>query len=305
MSRPFVGAIVIAIVFAGAAILAQTLPSSPRFEVASIKPAAPLTQAEMVSGKYHRGLKFDPSRVELRWMPLAELIGLAYGFERSQMLGPDWLIRPSPLESRIFNIQATVPEGPSKSQVPEMLRGLLAERFKLIAHREMKDGTVYGLVIGDRGSKLKEVVPGAKTPITPPPGSKIGADFGFGDDDHVTAFSNGSISTTFITGPGGDMKITGENIPGCIDHIEATRVTPAWLAKRLTAICDLRVVDMTGLTGSYQMTLDLPQVGAAKSDVSISSVSGALAKLGLKLEKRKSSIEFLVVDHVERDPTAN
>ena len=43
-----------------------------------------------------------------------------------------------------------MPEGTTKEQVPEMLRTLLAERFKLTIHRETKDHAVYALVVARR-----------------------------------------------------------------------------------------------------------------------------------------------------------
>jgi uncharacterized protein (TIGR03435 family) len=50
----------------------------------------------------------------------------AYGIKSTpQIEGPDWL-----WEER-YDIDATLPEGASREQVPAMLRGLLADRFKL------------------------------------------------------------------------------------------------------------------------------------------------------------------------------
>ena len=55
-----------------------------------------------------------------------------------------------------FDIAARLPEGATKDDVPEMLRALLVERFKLAAHREKSEQPVLGLVVGKGGPKLKE-----------------------------------------------------------------------------------------------------------------------------------------------------
>jgi uncharacterized protein (TIGR03435 family) len=106
---------------------------------------------------------------------------------------------------------------------------------------------------------------------------------------------------------------------------------------------DHPVVDATGLKGFYRMMLDLPvdvyrnaimrrpipaDVAAALGRTPFSSPAGASAtgtdasgvnasdppgkavfaaieKLGLKLDSRKTPIETLVIEHVEKNPTAN
>jgi len=88
------------------------------------------------------------------------------------------------------------------------------------------------------------------------------------------------------------------------------------------------VADMTGLKGTYELAvefslsdlvsslrdqgIEIPTgpggggPGAAPSDPSgDSTVSDALGKLGLKLEKSKAMVEQLVVDHVEKTATEN
>jgi uncharacterized protein (TIGR03435 family) len=60
------------------------------------------------------------------------------------------------------------------------------------------------------------------------------------------------------------------------------------------------VIDRTGISGIYDFTLDWA------SDDSAPSVFTALQEqLGLKLEAQKGSVEVLVVDSMERKPSAN
>jgi uncharacterized protein (TIGR03435 family) len=90
-----------------------------------------------------------------------------------------------------------------------------------------------------------------------------------------------------------------------------------FLARRSDLPQDLPVLDMTGLKGFYNLTLDwVPehrQSGDSRSDLPAvaDSPSGPMLltalqeQLGLKLETRKAPIEILVVDHAERVPSEN
>ena len=40
-----------------------------------------------------------------------------------------------------------------------MLQALLADRFKLTIHRSTTEHSIYALIVGKNGSKLKEAVP--------------------------------------------------------------------------------------------------------------------------------------------------
>lgn len=53
-----------------------------------------------------------------------------------------------------FEIEATLPPGRSREQVPEMLQTMLADRFKLAYHRETREYRVKVLTVGKSGMKL-------------------------------------------------------------------------------------------------------------------------------------------------------
>jgi uncharacterized protein (TIGR03435 family) len=83
--------------------------------------------------------------------------------------------------------------------------------------------------------------------------------------------------------------------------IMAANATMAGLAAILSMRLDRQVVDETGLAGNYSFTLQW----AATPQVDGPPVFGAVQEqLGLKLEARKATVEFVVVDHAER-PTEN
>lgn len=62
---------------------------------------------------------------------------------------------------------------------------------------------------------------------------------------------------------------------------------------------DRRVVDFTGLTGTFDLTLDWGGENGPSIFTAIQE------QLGLKLEARKIPLEVFVVDHVSRVPTPN
>src|SRR5947208_16668258 len=112
------------LLLAAAAAFGQAPAGTRVFDVATIRPAAPLDQAKVMSGQFRVGMSVDGSRVDIRFFSLADLIRTAYKVKQFQLSGPDWM------GSERWDVQAKLPEGTNKDQVPEMLQALLAERFK-------------------------------------------------------------------------------------------------------------------------------------------------------------------------------
>jgi uncharacterized protein (TIGR03435 family) len=284
------------------------------FEVVSIKPSAGFTPADLASGRIHLGMRISPGRVEIGFTPLKSLIALAFRVEPEQVSGPDWMATSQP-----FDIVAKMPEGASREQVPEMLRALLVERFKLSAHAGTKDQPVYALVAGRNGPRMKESAPD-KHPTVPNPKTPITADYESGDS-HVMATGKGNSGIAFISGgAGGEMKVSMAN---GLAHLEVSDMTIDGLAKILMPQFDRPVVNMTGLKGRYEFMIDVPANSYAtrsravvsprgdslsaplQEDLSNSSIRASLAKLGLELDKRTAPVSVVVVDHVEKMPTDN
>src|SRR5262249_24864951 len=108
-------------------------------------------------------------------------------------------------------------------------------------------------------------------------------------------------------------------------QLQIAKITMAALADRLTQFLDRPVLDATGLKGNYQVTLDLPReamsgmafaqklvavAGSGSFGVPDASVSGApiintVKDLGLDLQSRKAPIDTIIVDRLEKRPTAN
>lgn len=304
----------VAMVLAAGSLLAQ----APAFEVASVKPSEPITPAMVAAGKLHAGMKIDGKRVDIGNFALMQLICKAYDVKAYQVSGPAWL-QAVGMTGQRFDIVANLPEGATKEQVPQMLQGLLAERFKLAIHRDTKEQPVYAMVVGKGGVKIKESAAPAPAPdgTAPHPG--------------VTGSSSVSINQTkggavVSDGTGKQQKMM-PSPDGKSMRLEITGATMAELAEGLSPLTDHPIVDMTGLTGKYDVTLDISMqdlmnaaraagaaVPAASADPSKSadaasdpggSVFTAVQALGLKLEPRKTPLAQIVVDHVEKMPTEN
>jgi uncharacterized protein (TIGR03435 family) len=293
------------------------------FEVASVKPAGPLNMGAMQQGKMPRiGMKVDGQVVDIGSMTLKDLVRLAYEVKDYQVTGPDWL--GTPMSAERFNIQATIPEGATEKDVPKMLQALLAERFKLVVHRENKDQPVYALIVAKGGPKMKPSEPDPATPEVPEEPKKGETVMGQGKDQvRISGNMGDGKGVTMKGGPMGQMKMS--MVDGRM-HMEAAKMKMADLAEFVTRFVDRPVVDMTELTGTYQATLDLSMddlknvaraqgMGAMMgdagkgstdaSDPAGSSIFQSIQQMGLKLDARKAPFPQIVIDHLEKMPTEN
>lgn len=120
------------------------------FEVASIKPAAPLEFGRTSIRRSVTKEKGVQGRLNYQGISLMDVIGDAYRIQHRQISGPDWLT------SQRFDILAVIPAAQSNDQIPEMLGALLQERFKLKMHEETKEEQVYRLVLANGGPKFQK-----------------------------------------------------------------------------------------------------------------------------------------------------
>jgi len=178
-------------------------------------------------------MNINGSRAEYGFMSLADLIPYAYHVERYQLSGPSWMN-----ETR-WDILAKIPEGQPADRAPEMMQNLLVERFKLSIHRENREQSVYALVVGQGGLKIKEEVH-EEEPV-------VGGGLNVRINNDGVAISDGATATMRMTpSPNGGVRL------------QMAKITMAALADRLTQFMDRPVVDATRLKGNYQVTLDLP-----------------------------------------------
>jgi uncharacterized protein (TIGR03435 family) len=311
------------------AAIGQTAPTKPAFEVASIKPSAPLDMAKMAAGIQagqmpRLGAHVDPARAEYLYMTLKQLIANAYNVKPYQVTGPDWL------DSERFDIEAKIPDGVAEGNAPLMLQTLLEDRFKLTAHRETKDRPVLALIVGKNGPKMQEAteIPQAFDPNAPPKPGEMQMDTPDGPA-RMSIGQNGQATVNL----GARGVITYQMNPTTMAmQMNAHSITMAGLADMLSQFAQVggsgrQVVDLTGLKGNYQLTLDFPmadlmnlarasgmtpppgaaspQTEGAPEPSGTSSLSESVQALGLKLDPRNAPVEDVVVDHVEKTPAEN
>lgn len=293
------------LILASAAAFGQASPPL-RFEVSSVRPGADpveLLRSGKVSGCI-QCTQVDGSRVTIASTTLLSLLMTAFGVRGDRISGPSWI------SSQHYEIQAILPAGATKEQLPEMFRALLVERFKLVARRVSKESDVYALVAGKGGLKMETAAASADLA-----GSKEFRVKGtLGDPE--------GISGT-VDGPAGPMRLTVSG-DGKIQHFELARTTPKALADMLTTMLGRPVIDRTGLEGPYHAALDIAaadtvdgaRIARNRADASAppadaaseptgASVFSAIERLGLKLEPTKAPVESVIIDRIEKVPAEN
>ncbi len=98
------------------------------------------------------------------------LLQEAYNIKAYQLSGgPGWS------ESDRYDIEAKAQGGATEDEMRPMLQRLLAERFKLIVHRQAKEMQVMLITAAKNGFKLHELKPGDPEPAPAPPKEGLSA----------------------------------------------------------------------------------------------------------------------------------
>jgi len=150
--RPAAALFLVGVIHAPFARAQAPSPATPQFEVASIRPHT-FTGA----GGGRLGVSLSGSRITGSIMTLNRLIIYAYDLKNDQISGgPSWAAS----SEDVYDIAAKAPgeEAPPVDRIRLMLQSLLAERFKLVVHRETRELPLYELVVARNGSKLKRHV---------------------------------------------------------------------------------------------------------------------------------------------------
>lgn len=264
------------------------------------RPAFDAVSVKRDSGLDPRGtFQFQPGgRFVMANIPLRPLIQMAYKVpitgNKGLILGaPDWV------DHIAYDIEAKADGDPPREQMLLMLQAMLADRFKLALHSETRQLPVYVLVLMKSGKTGPHLVAHAADNST---------------CDNLPAqprppLQPGEMPPRLPPPCGGGLR----NSTG---HLGA-EMTMETLAKSRSDYqqIDRPVVDRTGLSGTFDITLDyVPFVrsGQPSTAVSIgddpslpSTIFGALQEqLGLRLEPATGPVDVLVIDHVE-EPSPN
>ena len=246
--------------------------ASPSFEVSTVKPARPDATSS--------NLNLGESGIQSTNSPLLFLLQFAYGLNggsKDQLVGmPAWV------SSVPFDINAKVDEATAikissmktderVAATRQMVQALLADRFHLVVHHEIRVLPVLSLVIAAGGPRLQS----ASDSPTPP--------------NEWTGLHN--------PGPG---RTEGRDVP------VATLVNAL---SSMPEVGGQLVLDQTGLPARYNFTLTWASENRRPSDNRTDESGPSLftalkEQLGLQLQRRKAPVDCIVIDHIEQ-PSPN
>ena len=306
----------------GAETLQITIPEDA-FELASVKLVPPSSEAFRMAGVgenmqsmwigcpggYAYTTRLDPGRLTIPAASVLSLVMLAYGRDCTLVDGgPAWA-----RSGEYYEIQALLPKDTPVETVGALLKGdaprlqrmlqtLLADRFRLVLRREMREMPIYELTVASPG-KLK---------LSPEETRQLPASF------LLPGMQAPAV------GRGGLMRLPG--------LLFGHAISTSDLAKELRLHAGRIVVDKTGLRDVFDVDLKFatnPPATVAPSTTATppvtpqaipplpgapspstptlqgASLQDALEEqLGLKLESARMPIEVLVIESVEK-PSAN
>jgi uncharacterized protein (TIGR03435 family) len=182
-----------------------------------------------------------------------------------------------------------------------MIQNMLADRFKLALHREVKEMPIYNLVVARQGqlklsgdqSEPAPLAP-AELAVTGPPLAPTGPPTFSDANGGKYWVSRGGFQ--FLVNPG-QGKVT----------LVASAVPMSQILNVFKGHMGRLIIDKTDLKGLY----DVPPLTADVGPFEIGGVSvwpqiaaALLPQMGLKLEPSRGPVEVLVIDRVEK-PSEN
>jgi uncharacterized protein (TIGR03435 family) len=275
-------------------------------------------------------IRIMPGNISVSGMPVRLLIRQAYGGLQDFQLvgGPSWM------NSDRFDIEAK-PEG-GGPMTPEIiqsvLRQVLEERFAIKVHRETRELPIYALVVarsdGRLGPNLKPASEECTTMMTTR-GRGPGGDGRGPAPDGRGGFAVGRGGPDGRGGPG---RLGGPPPPpdfdappacgqrmGGFGRVRAGGTTMEQFASMLSGTAQRVVLDKTGLTGYYDISLtytpsadQLPQGPAPPGAPAQPPIdpdgptffTAIQEQLGLKLDNQRGPVEVVVIDSIQQ-PTEN
>ena len=259
---------------------------SPVFEVASVKPNKFADNRVML---FQPGGRFTATNV-----PVRQLIANAYDMQMFRVQGgPSWI------GSDGYDIQAKAEGGGdlNAERLAPMLRAMLAERFKLVAHTETRELPVFVLL---RSRSDQQLGPNVRPAAV--------------DCQAIFAARRGG-------GPPPAPPQAGERLQCGIrmspNGMEVGGMPMAQVVRVLSQQVGRVVIDKTGITGNVDLKLEFapdfqgrgggpldgPVGGGGGVGVTTDAPSIFTAlqeQAGLKLESERAPVEVLVIDSIER-----
>ena len=268
MSRTFAASVIFpAVVGLSLSLLAQSppAPKPPAFEVASIKRNTSANEAA--------SLTINAGRLTIRNGPLRAIVRSAFALQAFQVVGgPDWI------DTEGWDVTAKAEAGAEREPMGLMIQSLLADRFKLVVHKETRELPIYALVFARQDHAFGPKLQASSTDCQKEVGALI-------------------ARTGRPPSPDAPPLCGVRSRSGHIE-LNATRISPNFV-RTLAPITGRSVVDKTGLTGVYDAELVWND-----SEEGPSLFTAIQEQLGLKLEAQRGPVDVLVIEHVER-PTSD
>ncbi len=237
-------------------VLAGIASAQPAFEVASVKPASPDATGVRINTQQ--------GKLTMANVPLRLCIQWAYQVQPFQISGgPGWLGTDK------YDIVAKAEKPVPNDQMRLMLQTLLAERFKLTVHREMKESVEYALVVAKGGSKL-----------------------------HAAKGDEGSQ----MEGGRGELVARGIALTMLARELSRTLGRTVKEETGLNGQFDftLKWAPEVGMPMGMKEEARMAVEPVASDPAGPSIFTAVQEQLGLKLESRKAMVEGLVIDRAEK-----
>ena len=247
----------------------RPVATDPSFEVVSVKVNLNDNVPEAISLAPNGSVRYTAFR-------LRTLIAMAYrseGLQRFDQIigGPSWVgVDRFDIVAKASD-QADTKGAPTR--VPERLRTLLRDRFRLRVHTDTRNMPAFALVVTRRDRK---------------PGPQL-----------RESTANCSTAATSATNPDSDRRC-GIDAKGGV--IIGRSVPAGQLAGYLSGIpaVDRHVTDRTGLTGRYDFRLEYSPAFVEPGGAGPSLFTALTEQLGLTLQAETARLPVLVIDSVEK-----
>jgi uncharacterized protein (TIGR03435 family) len=261
-------------------LIGSAIDPESRFDVVSIAPSDPSSQLRVA---------MTAGRLDLAGAPVRLLMGLVLPLNR--VVG--W---PDGIDSGRYTITAKMPDGAPQAAMQVAIRNLLKDRFMLITHQETRELPVYNLVVargdGRLGPALKQSSPECQVTVT----------------QYLQAVRDGARAQA----PPAHVARCISSQPG-IGSFTMTGTSIGALATLLPQFVDRPVIDRTGLTSIYDLTLawtpdaggpsllGLPPSPPPPVNPDAPNIFTAVQEqLGLKLESGRGPVDVVVIDRLEK-----
>jgi uncharacterized protein (TIGR03435 family) len=199
---------------------------------------------------------------------LQQLVQYAYDVQPLQVTGgPAWV------STSRFQVDARTERTTTPEQMRAMVRQMLAERFALKVHTDVRERPIYRMVMANRDGKLGRSI--------------------YRVDEGECGGSNPQPCD--LSAWSGGLMSSGMGLQ---------QLALALFNRSQTTGIDRPVIDHTGLAGMFGFTLMFSPFNTAHVSDHPSIFTALRDQLGLKLEPARGPVELVMIDSVEQ-PTPN